>query len=233
MTNREFVSQIWTDLRIKDIDSYLPPKSILIKGQKILGDYIKKTSDQKRIYRVSEGWTELECIPMVEVPVTECGELDTKLCTTLRRTEYKLPDTYSTNFGNLIRQVASINFGIFYEPKSPREWKAIQKRKDKDLSKKYYFFINGYIYIPNSDVESIRVEAYFKDKFQINKINTANCTSCKKDCPRLLDFDFVSPEYLLNDVLKGVIQEYASIYSKIIPDELPNQNQIEKNDQKV
>ena len=103
----------------------------------------------------------------------------------------------------------------------------------KDPTKKYYFFINGYIYIPNSDIESIRVEAYFKDKFKIHKINTENCESCKKDCPKLLDFDFVCPEYLLNDVLKGVIQEYASIYSKILPDELPNQNQIEKNDQKV
>jgi hypothetical protein len=227
-TNRDFVSVVNNTLNSNNNDMFISPKFILSVGRDVLSDFLKKDSESRRITTLSEGWSELECLPMVEVPVTECSDLDIKLCTKLMRTKDKLPETFSGYYGNLIKQVASINFGQFYDfIRSPRLWKDIQNRPFKDNRIKYYFFINGYIYIPNSDVENIRVEALFKYKWEVDIVNTKNCPTCKETCVKPLDYEFVSPDYLLNSVQTETINKILTKF-KINPDNKIDLNEYNK-----
>ena len=154
------------------------------------------------------------------------------MCTKLTRTKDKIPETFSGYYGNLIKQVASINFGQFYDfIRSPRLWKDIQNRPFKDNRIKYYFFINGYIYIPNSDVESIRVEALFKNKWEVDILNKKQCSTCKEGCVKPLDYEFVCPDYLLNPVQTETVNKLINKFNIPI-DERIDLNSHQKTEQK-
>lgn len=231
-TNREFISIVQNTLNSLSNDMFVHPKLILNIGRDVVSDFLKKDSESRRVTTISEGWSEIECLPLIEVPITECSDLDVRLCNKLMRTKDKLPETFSGYYGNLIKHVASINFGQFYDfVRSPRIWKDIQNRPFKDNRVKYYFFINGYIYIPNSDVESIRVEALFKHKWEIDKINKKDCTTCKKDCIKILDYEFVCPDYLLLAVETETVNRIINKL-KIPADERIDLNSYQKTETK-
>lgn len=234
MTNQQFVSSIWGDLKATNIDMWLSPKFILSKGKDISGDFMKKDNEARRIWKLQEGWYPLECLQMREVPVTECAELDTYVCQKLMKSLDKIPTTFSSRYGNFIKYVSSVNFGVFYEPKSPKEWKAIQKREFQDKTKRYYFFIDNYLYIPIDkkdpiqSPESIRLEALFRDQIDAARLNLKNsdCSNCDR-CLTPLDFQFVCPEYLLDDVKKELLKQLSGIYLQVKEDSLPNMNPLE------
>jgi len=228
--NRQLVSSIWNDLKALNIDDYISPQFIVQKAIDIAGDFIKKENDSRRIYKLSEGWNEIECMNMMEVPITTCPELNHYVCKRLMRTVDKVPETYSTRYGNLIQHVASVNMGQFYDPISARQYTAIMNRQFVDYRKKYYFFINGYIYIPDSNVEVIRINAYFKKPWEVAQVTLNNCEDCDiPECiPSPLDFEFVCPDYLYNSVKQEIIKQLREVYLQIQPDQFPNIDGLEK-----
>lgn len=234
--NRQFLAQIQNDLKAFDTEVFLAPKFILEKGIDIAADFIKKDNDNRKIWKLSEGWTELECLPMQEVPITSCPELDTYTCKLLMRSKDRIPDQFSTRYGNLIKSVASIEYSQFYDPVSPRQYKALMQREFIDHRKKYYFFIGGYIYLPNTQVESIRIEAYFKRQWEVailNQKNNPECSTCQEECIKPLDFDFVCPEYLINPVKQELYKQLREVYLQIHPDSYPNIKPEDKQEEKT
>ena len=231
ISNRDFYSQIVNNIKALNIDDFIAPKFVLTMATNIAADFIKKDNDNRRLWKMSEGWKEAECLPLIEVPITSCPDLDTFVCKRLMRTKDKLPDTYSTRYGNLIKHVASINFGQFYDPVSPRQYKAIMNRQFVDYKKKYYFFIGGYIYIPDSQVESIRIEAFFKKPWEVDVLNAQNedCSTCNKNiCVKPLDYEFVAPEYLFNNIKEEVLKQLRGVYLQVKTDEYPNLDSNQK-----
>lgn len=230
---KEFISGISNTLNAINVDTRLPNKYIYNLGVDVVGDFLKKDSESRRITTASEGWSEIECIPMIEVPISECAGIDVYLCEKMMRTKYKIPDTFTGYNGNIIKHVASINFGQIYEPlRGIRLWNDVQKREVKKKNQKYYVFINQYIYIPipkgeQTSPEQIRIEGYFKHQWEVKKLNQLNCTSCDK-CINILDSEFVVPEYLQNAVNKEVINIILTKL-KITPDVSQDLNQIPKN----
>lgn len=223
-SNRELVSNIYNDLKALSIDDWISPRFIVNKAIDVAGDFIKKENDSRRIYKVSEGWKEIECMPLVEVPISTCPELDTYVCKRLMRSKFKIPDTFSTRYGNLIKYVASLNFAQEYDPITPRQYRAIMNREFIDYRKKYYFFIGGFLYIPDSNVEVIRIEAYYKKPWEVDSILLDNCVDCDTpECiPSPLDYEFVCPEYLFNSVKQEVIRQLREVYLQVRTDNYPN-----------
>jgi hypothetical protein len=244
MDCRQFVSDTLSMLRAENLDDFISPPFIISEARSIIADFIKKSNDAtKRISKLSEGWSVLPCVKMVEVPIAECVDVDVRLCAKLMRSEKQLPSTYTFTNGDIIKGVSSINLNCFYDLVTPRQWNAIQKREYQDKNKFYYFFRNGYLYIPIPKTqifgpEEVTVEAYFKDKYQVHLFNTyeSPCVECPQpepiDCLKPLDFQLVMPFYMENDVKKELISRLAKIYKGIQPDEYPNLNSSDKNNQR-
>ena len=232
MTVRDFLTDISNSLKSVSLDSFIAPKWIYLKAQSIISDFIKKdNSSNKLLYKLSTGWSQLSCIDMIEVPVTSC-DIDVFLCQKLMRSKHKIPDIYQTKFGPLIKEVSTIDYSKSYDPIfSPRLWKNTQLREFK--SKKYYFFIDGYLYIPipkgdNSNPEKITAQIYPKNLKDVDVFNAyKECQSCKKApviCKSILDYDMVVPDYLESDVKKETLNQILQSYGRVTPDELPNLN---------
>lgn len=231
MIIRQYISDITNQTKQYSMDSYISPKFIYSETINIISDFLKKDHEAKRkLQKLSEGWSEIKCLNLVEVDVVECAELDIRMCEKLMRSKDRLPDTFSYSFGNIIKHVASINFSSFYDPVTPRQWNAIQKREFRDPNKYYYFFIDGYIYIPVPkkqviNVEALRVDAYFISKYEVDVFNLTNseCIDCQKDkCLSPLDYELVCPGYLLNDVKKELLNRLGSLFLKVQTDQYPN-----------
>lgn len=237
---KKFISEVNQTINANSVDLRIPNKYIYNLGVDIVADFLKKESEARRITTASEGWSEIACFPMQEVPMSECAGIDVYLCERMMRTVNKVPPTFTGYNGNIIRHVASLNFGQIYEPlRGLRIWNDVQKREVKKKNLKYYVFINQYIYIPlpkgdTSTPEKIRIEAYFKSKWEIEKINNSTdaCESCdpKTPCIDFLDSDFVCPEYLLSPVIQETSRVILTKF-KIPEDNKPDLNDYSKGQQ--
>jgi len=238
-TIRQYISTLANSVKALSIDDFISPKFLYNLSQQAIADFLKKDNSASRLtFKLTQGWTEIPNLPMVEVDVTECN-LGAKTCVKLMRSKYRLPSIYESKFGPIVKQVMSLNFATLYNPIfTPKQYEAATKRQyGKD---RYYFILDGYLYIPVRKLEEgspeiVRIEAYFKDKWEvaqfINKIN-GSCESCKSDideCKPRLSYEMVIPMHLENEVKQYVISQIASIYLKVTPDELPNMNQNQKN----
>lgn len=243
MTIKEFVSTISTSIKAENIDDFISPKFIYSLSQQAIADFLKKENSASRLtYKLVSGWTEIPIIPMEEVPVTECN-LGVYQCQKLMKSKYRLPEIYESKFGAIIRQVMSLNLNVEYTNiYSPKQWLATTKREFG--KERYYFFIDGYLYIPirklsEGSPEQIRIEAYFKDKYHVAQfidLINGSCEDCKTKidkCKKQVEYEMVIPTGLQNDVKGYVLQQLAGIYVKIVPDNLPNSNTIEKTNQNI
>ena len=230
MTNREIVSKITNRLRALNINDFISPKFVLFSAIDATSELIKRQSDRAKLFTQQEGWTAIDCIEMVEVPVTECGAIEMKQTQKLMKSKYPIPDTFTGDFGDIIKYVASINFNTYYNRVTPREWSAIQKRQFQ--GKKYYFILNNHLYIPcinNSEPspETIRMEAFFKYKWIAENFGKQGCSDCKKQCIKPLDYDFVCSDDLIEAVVTETVKDIAASLGISI-DEKANMNTYDK-----
>lgn len=242
LTWKQFISDIQTNIKAISSDDFIPPRFIYYEAQKIIADFLKKDNDaKKKLSRVSEGWTDLDCIELEEIDVIQCADIDVRLCDKVMKSTKRLPNMHTYSYGNIIKHVASINFSYFFDPLVPRQWNNIQKRKYKDKNKYYYYIIDNYLYIPIPKgvilpIEKVRMEAYFIDKYEVEVFKSqVDCVSCKNPkqvCSSPLDYEVVIPNYLLSDVEKELLNKLGSLYLKITPDVYPNMNPIDKNSQR-
>ena len=231
MVTRQFISDIQSSIRAISADSYIPPRFVFYEAQNIISDFLKKDNDaKKKLSRLADGWSEIDCIELEEVPVIECADVDVRLCEKVMRSKFKLPETYSYSYGNIINHVASVNFSYFFDPTNPRQWNNIQKRQYKDKNKYYYFILNNYLYIPvpkgnELPVEIVRMKAFFMDQAKVEEYkNLQDCKDCTlpENCKSPLDYEMVIPSYLINDVKKELINRLASVYLKLSADQYAN-----------
>ena len=227
MTQREFYSDISSMIKAENLTDWISPRFVIHEAKSIVGDYLKKDHDAKKhLARLSEGWFTLPCVKLTEVPVSTCTDVDANLCQKLMKSINRLPDTYSYSYGDIIKSVGSVNMSNFYDPVTPRQWNSIQKREYVNKNKYYYFFRDGYLFIPIPNksvlaVEDVIVEAYFKDQYECYLFNNEvdNCQYCpptqNNDCAKPLDFEFVCPYYLENAVKNELNQKLAKIFRAI------------------
>lgn len=241
MLVNQFISDISTSIRAISQDSYIPPRFIYYEAQNIIADFLKKDNDaKKKLSRVMEGWSEIDCIELEEIPTIQCSDVDARLCDKMMKSVNKIPASYTYSYGNIIKHVASVNFSYFFTPTTPQQWNNIQKRRVKDKNKYYYFIIDNYLYFPipkNVDIpmEIVRMQAYFMDKREVDIFKSLkNCGDCKEKpevCKSPLEYEMVIPSYLINDVKKELLRRLGEMFLRITPDDYTNLNS-DKNSQR-
>lgn len=229
---RDFVSSLNTDLKALNIDMWVSPSYLYTKAVDIISDFLKKdNSSNLMIYSQEEGWSVLPKIEMEEIPLASCG-LDVYICNKVMKSKKRLPAIYTSKVAPIIKEIASVDYTNTYSYKKTfNQWKATQKAEF--ISKRYYLIIDGYLYIPvgkKDGVESPQITTatiYAVSKKEVDEFN--GVTTCKK----MADYELVAPSYLINDVKKEILNQMRSMYAQTQTDNLPNQNDAEKTNQKT
>jgi hypothetical protein len=195
----EAISRVRNTLKAVKEDAFITDRviySLLLKYAKTL---IKREDNQFRLMKISSIFKVLPYIELIDVDKVEAGCLGIYSGCYFKRSKDKLPSILDGMFGPIIRTVSSIDGTIELYRTDPGTWVSMTKTTTFKYNRNIYFwYLNGYIYIPNVDWDAIRMEAIFEGTVE----------SCDTDpCEVKQDEQFALPEYLFSEVEQFVLQE--------------------------
>ena len=119
-------------------------------------------------------------------------------------------------YGPLLRSVTSLDLSQQAIPTFPITFQQIARQSTfKYNSKKYYWYLNGYLYFPNLEWDAIRLEGVFEED-----ISSMNCDTTD-DCLFITDQKINVPEFLFSEIEQLVMRDLGVMIQ--IPSD-PGQN---------
>jgi hypothetical protein len=195
----EAISRVRNTLKAVKEDAFLTDRqiySLLLKYAKTL---IKREDNQFRLMKISSIFKVLPYVELIDVDKVEAGCIGVYSGCYFKRSKEKLPSILDGMFGPIIRTVSSIDGTIELYRTDPGTWVSMTKTTTFKYNRSIYFwYLNGYLYIPNVDWDAIRVEAIFEGTIE----------SCDTDpCEVKQEEQFALPEYLFSEVEQFTLQE--------------------------
>ena len=219
---RQAISQINTDLK-STMDTRIAPKALWIKWQMNLANILKQINETKRVWKSSDMWYRINCMELETVNAANCPEIYPLVKEYVAKSKHKLPATYTSAAGDMIRDITSIfPYGKQYTLVTPKEYDKIRKREIKDPKLGYAFIIDNYLYIPDSEVEKVSLTGAWTNPKEAAVLNGEDV------CKPFLDFQFYMPEYLIKVVHDSVLQDLASVNQRTVKDENFNLNENQR-----
>jgi hypothetical protein len=223
-TLRKLVSDVRSVHKILSTDSLITDRAIAseIRNNALL--LIKRETNLRKLWATDTLFTTIPCLEMVEVPISECCNYVDEC--SIARTKFKLPRISEGNYQYVIQGVYSINAmgGQGKKLKEITVNRYINLLKLPIIKKEEYYWIsNGYLYVNNPLLKSIRFVALFEEDVK-NDIMYPECGCGSPDytneqlCMNPLDKEFALPGYLEQQVLQLASQKLLTTYFQIKTD---------------
>lgn len=196
----EAISRVRNTLKAVKEDPFLTDRVIyssLIKyGQTLL----KREDNAFRLMKISSIFQVLPYVELIDVDKVEAGCYGVYTGCYFKRSKDKLPGILNGTFGPIIRTVSSIDGSIEMFRTDPGTWVSMTKTTTfKYNTRKYFWYLNGYLYAPNIDWEAIKVEAVFE--------SISDPCNPAEQCEIIQNKQLGIPEYLFSEVEQFVIKE--------------------------
>ena len=198
----ESISRVRNTLKAVKEDPFLTDRTLYFSIIKYGKTLLKREDNQYRLMRIGSIFSVLPMVELIDVDKVEAGCMGVYSGCYFKRTKNKLPDIFDGLFGPIIRTVSSIDSSIELYRTDPGTWTSITKSTTFKYNKRpYFWYLNGYLYVPNVDWDAIRIEAVFDgdiSEFQ-----------CEEDLKCLIrqDQQLPFPEYLFSEIEQMVVKE--------------------------
>jgi hypothetical protein len=176
--------------------------SVINKYAKLL---IRRQDNENKIMRFQSLFEPLPCVDLIEVSKIEacCAAVSGKC--TIMRTKDRLPTLLEGVYGPLFRSVTSLDGSVQVFKTYPTTYTAMSKTTNFKYNKKrYYWYLDGYLYFPNLEWDQIRVEALWE-----GSTFGLNCKS-EDECTMPQDRNFPIPEYLFAEIEQYALKEFLA-----------------------
>lgn len=198
----ESISRVRNLVKAAKQDAFMTDRfiySLIVKYAKLL---IKRQDALNIRLKFASLFRTLPCVELIETSKIEacCGTLpDT--CKVMR-TKDKIPLPFEGSYGAFIRTVSSIDGSVEVYRTQPAQYTSMTKTTAFKYNKqKYYWYMNGYLYLPNVEWESILLEGIFEEDIAI-----FTCDS--KGVCKVRQHDILAvPDDLFAEVEKQVITD--------------------------
>jgi hypothetical protein len=195
----EAISRVRNTLKAAKEDPFLTDRTIYFLLTKYGQTLLKREDNQFRLMKISSIFQVLPYLELIDVDKVEAGCIGIYSGCYFKRSKEKLPTILNGTFGPIIRTVSSIDGTIELFRTDPGTWVSMTKSTTFKYNRSIYFwYLDGYIYIPNVDWDAIRMEAIFEG--QVDTCTTDDCL-IKQDQP--LPF----PEYLFSEIEQFTVKE--------------------------
>lgn len=229
MTKRQVIESFRQKLKERQADSNFTNQflyGVLLEQAKWL---IKREISSGRIYSNTSFFQTLGCVEVIEVPSTECCDIQTKC--TLFRTKHKLPEMWIDNTGPVIQSVTSIDGTTEFFLTTPGSWQ--NKRRDPYVAMsgmKYAFVSDNYLWFPDNNPRLVNIPGFYLDDVELLPADKCGCNKDKKrDCLRFLDTKFMLPDWLEAEMYAKALQQLAAVTLRAQEDADINKNPNRKN----
>lgn len=178
--------------------------------------FIHKQENLSQLTKFNSLFTTLPCLELIEVNKVEacCGGIVSDCL--IKRTKDKIPDVTEALFGPVFRTVSSIDGSIELFQTSPGTYTSMTKSTSfKYNTRKYYWFLNGYLYFPDLEWDSVMVVGVFE-----GDVTGVICDT--KECVQRQDQVISIPNFMFADIDQLVLKDLGITYN------LPPDNSADK-----
>ena len=135
--------------------------SVISKHAKFL---MKREDAGNKLMRFNSIFQSMDYVELIEIDKVEAQCTGIKSDCTFMRTKDKLPLFLQGYFGPLIRSVTSLDGSQEMQPITPSAYLSAANSKNFKYNKtQYYWYLNDYLYFPNTDWDAVRIEGIFED----------------------------------------------------------------------
>lgn len=196
----EAVSRIRNIIKAVTMDSFVTDRVIYSLIQKYAKMYIKRQDTQSSRAKFGSLFKKLPCVDLIDVDRVEAC-CDIKSGCTIKRTKDQIPGVIEGLQGPLLRAITSIDSSVEAYRTTPMLYTSMTKTSAFKYNKsKYYWFMNGYIYIPNVEWDAISVEGIFD--------SSLNGFTCDNPCEPIQNQYLNIPPELFAEIEQMVVQDF-------------------------
>ena len=202
MTIGEAISRVRNQIKAVKQDANLTDRFLYSIVMKHARFFMHRQDNLNRIMKYNSVFQTISAYDLIDVDVAEaeCHCINTGC--KIKRTREKLPKMMQGYYGPLLRTVSSVDLSKQILPTFPLTFKQISKQSTfKYNNKKYYWFLNGYLYFPNIDWDAVRIEGVFE-----GDIGYLNCDDTD-DCMYIQDMNINIPEFLFSEIEQLVTRD--------------------------
>lgn len=231
MLNKELVSNIINNLKLLNKDDHISRRYILNTAKAEAVTLVAQKFLDKSIFREDNIFQTIQCLEMEKIDTIKCGIYEFEKCDNLVKSKNKLPKLLYSRYGNSIIEVSSVDGSIIFLPTTLSDFKLLKKRMVTNRSKniKYYYVQDGYLYLPDSELEYVNVTLVTLEGKDVDDLSTCKeCDSCKS----VWDYEFICPDKLLSVVINETFKK-VSMVRQVVEDSLPNLDPLQKINGKV
>ena len=219
-TYRKIISDIVSDLKAYNLDDRFSYRFILSKIIDSAEYFFSQDVDTRRILKSNDIY---KTIPNFTLCQVNYGDSELELNIPIQRSINKVPATFNTNYGNLIKFLNSVN-STEYKLTQFNSYYNLLRREYSSSKIKYCWIEDDYLYIPDSAIPFVKVLGVFKDSQFIDYLNGKIGKDYKP-----LDSVLNLPDMKIKIVKDDAVQRLAGITKRMAVDENPNGNTNLKN----
>jgi len=225
MTNGELVSRVVNDGRFLNKDEHISKRYILSIAKGFAKTFMSQKIGERGLYRDSSLLRTIQCFELVNDDVVNCNVIEFRKCESLMKSKNKLPNSVSGKYGSNII-VTSIDGSQIYNGTNFTKYNRDKKRVGfSKLKSKYFFEIDGYLYLPDSTIKAVNIIMIPENEYDIDSVSSC---SNNEECKSGMDYDFICPDSIINTVITSTINEVMSTYRRVVIDENPNLDENQK-----
>jgi len=196
------ITRVRTALKAVKEDPFLTDRNIYYALIKYGETLLKREDNQYKLMKMSSIWTDLPYVELIDVDKIQAQCAGVYSGCYIKRTKEKLPKILDGSFGPLIRSVSSIDGSMELYRTEPGTYTSITKTTSFKYNKqKYFWYIDGYLYLPDNQWDAIKVEALFDGDIAPYHCETEDQCMFRQD--QRLPF----PEYLFSEIEQFVVKE--------------------------
>lgn len=216
----EVISRVRNQIKAVKQDAFLTDRFIFSLISKHAHWLMKREDSKNKLMRFTSVIQTLGFVELEEVDKIEAHCTGLKSNCKIKRTCKKVPAFMQGYYGPLIRAITSIDGGEVMQPTQPTTYISLSNSPSfKYNKKKYYWYLNDYIYFPDVEWDAVRIEGIFEDD-----ISQYNCDTCD-DCGARQDQTFNVPDYLHGEIESNVLKDLG-VTMQVPSDSLPDKQNI-------
>ena len=159
----DVVSRIRGQVKAEVQDAFVTDRyiySLILKFAQLL---MRRQDHANKLMKFNSVWQTLPYLELIEVDKVEAHCTGIKSGCIIKRTKDKLPTFMEGYWGPLIRTVSSIDGSIELQATQPGTYTSMTKTTSfKYNTTKYFWYLNGYLYMPNINWDAILLEGVFE-----------------------------------------------------------------------
>ena len=195
------ISRVRNIVKAVKEDAFLTDRYIYSLILKYAKTFIRRQDNENKIMRFQSLFEPLPCVDLIETDKIEACCAGVKTNCTIMRTKDRLPKLFDGSTGPLFRLISSIDGSIVIYKTYPQTYVSMTNTTTFQYNTfKYYWFNDGYLYFPNIEWESVRVEGLWEDSITYLKCDGNPCAPKQNDPTHI-------PDYLFGEIEQAVLKD--------------------------